>query len=201
VLRLPSGHAVPITFNVFRTTGSALMLGHDADALRAESMTIDEYYRPFESNGHRLSLATAVNDAIRGEYRAGSGAALTMNSDRTLWIFCGTAPDHRLRYVGQSFTEAIQHFYADPITDLLVNDGVWALAALVEELQPAVAAAAVAKNDVASLVEDLLADPVTRAQVTLEAARRAVRAGRARFDDSSPYACLVHGVPTAAVHR
>lgn len=162
-------------------------------------MSIDEYYRPFESGGHRLSLATTVNDAIRGEYRASRGVALTMNSDRTLWIFCGTAPDHRLRYVDQSFAEVLRHFYADPITDLLVNDGVWALAGLVEQFAPAAAASAVTKNDVASLVEDLLEDAPTRALVTLEAARAAVQGGRASFDAASPFASYVYAATPAGL--
>ncbi|GAB2891874.1 hypothetical protein GCM10027074_70090 [Streptomyces deserti] len=173
---LPDGTAQPITFNVFRLSGKAAELRDD---LLEGTRTMKEYYAPFESGTNRLTLATAVNDAIRGAYAPSPGAAVTLNSDGTFWIFAGTAPDRRLILDGQHFDEAMHHFFADPITRFLVDDGVWALADLVARLDPATHDAAMAKNDVASLVEDLLAPDDVRLAVTLLTAQRQIDQGRA----------------------
>ena len=175
-LVLADGRSIPITFNVFRRSGKAAELRDD---LFSESQTIKQYYSPFESGSDKLTLATAVNDAIRGTYDAGSGAAITMNSDGTFWIFAGTAPDRRLLFNGQSFDDAMAYFFADPITHFLTAEGIWALADIVSQLSPGVHDAALAKNDVACLVEDLLAPEDVRLAVTLAAARWMVASGRA----------------------
>ncbi|WP_283134702.1 radical SAM protein [Rhizohabitans arisaemae] len=175
---MDDGRVLPITFNVFRLSGKAAALRDD---LSAESQTIKEYYAPYESGSNRLTLATKVNDAIRGTYAASTGVAVTMDSDGTFWIFGGTAPDRRLTFNGQSFTAAMTHFFADPITHLLVEEGLWYLADLVDILDPATHAAALGKNDVAALVEDLLAPEDVRLAVTLLAARWAVARGRVSF--------------------
>lgn len=177
---LPDGASLPITFNVFRLSGKAAELRDD---LLDGTLTIREYYAPFETGPQRLTLATTVNDAIRGTYAASPGAAVTLNSDGTFWIFAGTAPDRRLLFDGQTFDEAMAHFFADPITHLLVDEGIWELAGLVASLDPATHDAAVAKNDVASLVEDLLAPDDVRLAVTLLAAQRMLRDGKAGIDE------------------
>ena len=78
--------------------------------------------------------------------------------------------------------EVARWFFADPLTDFLVHDGVWLLADLVADTDPALVERIMAKNDVASLVEDLLADPQIRLRVTRQAIERAVAAGRAAFE-------------------
>lgn len=55
---------LPITFNVMRFSGKAEDL-HDSEELSTNSMTIKEYYTPFERAPGRLNLATTVNDAIK----------------------------------------------------------------------------------------------------------------------------------------
>ena len=140
--------------------------------MRKASMTMEDYYSPFETSEHRLSLATAINDAIRGSYTPDDGLAVTLNSDMRFWIFTGTAPDRYLRLHDQSFADAVAYFFADPITHMLVNEGIWTLADIVAELDPQRQAAAMAKNDTASLVDDLLGDPSTLAAVTLIAIHR-----------------------------
>lgn len=175
---LPDSQSIPITYNVLRLSGKAASL----DASRIdESRSIKEYYAPFETGGNRLSLATTVNDAIRGTYTDSGGAALTMNSDGTYWIFCGTAPDRRAVLAGESFSESMGYFFEDPVTVLLVEGGIWDLVEIVENLDPQTAHAAVAKNDVACLVEDLLDDPRMLLSASIVAAARLVRSGRAIF--------------------
>lgn len=187
-LLLPSGKTVPLTFNVFRRSGKALRLAEDH---RDASKTIREYYGPFESRPGNLSLATAVNDAIRGDYTASAGVAVTLNSDGTFWIFCGTAPDRKLLLEKQSFAEAVAYFFDDPITHLLVDEGIWALSDLVMEMDPKTHAAALAKNDSASLVDDLLAPDDVRLAVTLISAQQQVTRNRARVDAGHPLAGLL----------
>lgn len=170
-------HRIPITFNVFRESGAAESLSADERArMRQASMTMEDYYSPFETSEHRLSLATAVNDAIRGSYTPDDGLAVTLNSDMRFWIFTGTTPDRYLHLKDQTFTEAVAYFFGDPVTHLLVNEGIWTLADIVEQLDPATHTAAIAKNDTASLVNDLLAKPETSAAVTLIALDRMRRA-------------------------
>ncbi|HEY0698757.1 MAG TPA: 4Fe-4S cluster-binding domain-containing protein [Micromonospora sp.] len=182
-LVLPGGGEIPITFNVFRRSGKASEL---ADGHHESSRTIREYYGPFETGGGRLSLATTVNDAIRGSYTASPGVAVTLNSDGTFWIFCGTAPDRRLLLGRETFAEAVATFFQDPITHLLVEEGVWSLSDLVLELDKEVHATAMAKNDVASLVEDLLDAEDIRLAVTLITIRRFLTEGRATLDPAHP---------------
>jgi hypothetical protein len=177
-LVLSDGRAIPITFNVFRLSGKAAQLHDD---LLDGTLTIRDYYAPFESGPNRLTLATAVNDAIRGTYTADAGAAITMNSDGTIWIFAGTAPDRRMTFQGLDFRTAMIRFFADPITHLLASEGVWALADLVSRLDPPAHIAALAKNDVACLVEDLLAPDDVRLAVTLLAARWMITTGRGQI--------------------
>ncbi|MFI6285013.1 4Fe-4S cluster-binding domain-containing protein [Streptomyces sp. NPDC051018] len=188
LLVLPGGMTVPLTFNVFRRSGKALRLTEDHSGA---TKTIREYYGPFESRPGNLSLATAVNDAIRGEYTASTGVAVTLNSDGTFWIFCGTAPDRRLLLEKQSFAEAVAYFFEDPITHLLVDEGIWALSDLVMEMDPRTHAGALAKNDSASLVDDLLAPDDVRLAVTLIAAHRQVTRDRATVDAEHPLARML----------
>lgn len=183
-LVLPSGRVVPITFNVFRASGKASGLAERAQ-LSDQSKTIREYYGPFERQPGRLVLATTVNDAIRGNYADTGGLAITMNSDGRFWIFCGTAPDRHLMLGADDFAGAISFFFQDPITRLLVDDGVWALSDIVSELDPTTVRLAVAKNDVASLVENLLARPEIRLAVTLIAIHRLWREDRLTLAETS----------------
>ncbi|SCL36238.1 4Fe-4S single cluster domain-containing protein [Micromonospora pallida] len=187
-LVLPDGREIPITFNVFRRSGKASEL---AEGHHDTSRSIHEYYNPFETGSRRLSLATTVNDAIRGNYAASSGVAVTLNSDGTFWIFCGTAPDRRLLLGQESFAEAVATFFQDPITHLLVEEGVWSLSDLVIELDKEVHAAAMAKNDVASLVEDLLDAEDVRLAVTLVATQKLLAEGRATLDGSHPLGAVL----------
>jgi hypothetical protein len=170
-LVMPDGRTIPITFNVMRFSGKASDLAEDEE-LRGRTKDIREYYKPFETGPGRLNLATAVNDAIRGTYAASTGAAITLNSDGLLWIFCGTSPDRKLMLGQTTFQSSMRHFFRDPITRFLVEDGVWALADLVAVLDPPVHAAALHKNDMAFLVEDLLASEDVRLAVTLCVTRR-----------------------------
>ncbi len=196
-LVLPSGKRIPLTYNVFRVSGKAGQLAERSD-LSKHSKTVREYYGPFETGEARLSLATTVNDAIRGSYTHSSGLAVTLNSDGRFWIFCGTAPDRQLVLGSHTFQQAMATFFEDPITRLLVDDGVWALSDLVLELDPAVHRAAIGKNDVAALVDDLLCRPDILLAVTLLAIREYVAAGRlqlagaaAELDLSMPESQLV----------
>lgn len=189
-LLLESGKILPITFNVFRRSGKAADLRDD---LMQGSLTIKDYYSPFESRPHRLTLATAVNDAIRGSYRPDSGVAITMNSDGTFWIFAGTAPDRRLMFQGQRFSDAMSYFFGDPVTHLLVEEGVWVLADIVARLSPDVHAAALAKNDVACLVEDLLAPDDVRLAATLAATRWMIASGRGAVKGDPEMGSLITG--------
>jgi len=63
---------------------------------------------------------------------------------------------------------------------------VWALSDVVAELDPLCCTAAVAKNDVASLVEDLLAAPAVRLAVTLVALHRLLGEDRLHVDGLPP---------------
>lgn len=170
VIRTRNGRNIPMTYNVFRVSGKAQELAEGAELSR-HGKSIREYYGPFETGEAKLSLATAVNDAIRGSYTPTPGVAVTLNSDGRFWIFCGTSPDRQLVLGAETFQEAVATFFEDPITRLLVNDGIWALSDLVLELAPDVHQAALAKNDVASLVDDLLCTPEIRLAVTLLATR------------------------------
>lgn len=187
-LLLPDGREIPLTFNVFRRSGKALQLSEDHSGA---TKTIREYYGPFESRPGNLSLATAVNDAIRGEYANSTGVAVTLNSDGTFWIFCGTAPDRKLLLKKQSFAEAVAYFFDDPITHLLVEEGIWSLSDLVMEMAPKTHEAALAKNDSASLVDDLLAPDDVRLAVTLIAAHQQVTRNRATVDAEHPLAGML----------
>lgn len=180
-LVLPGGRSAPITFNVFRVSGKAARLTERSE-LSSRSKTIREYYGPFENRQGQLVLATTVNDAIRGRYTDTGGLAITMNSDGRFWIFCGTAPDRHLVLGDRTFPEAIAYFFQDPITRLLVDDGVWTLADIVADLDPVTCQAAIAKNDVASLVDDLLVRPEVRLAVTIVAIGRFVAEGRLSVD-------------------
>ena len=175
-LVLPGGARVPLTYNVFRVSGKAAELSERTE-LSQHTKTIREYYGPFETGEARLSLATAVNDAIRGSYTHSPGLAVTLNSDGRFWIFCGTSPDRQLVLGRESFQQAMVTFYEDPITRLLVDEGVWALSDLVLELAPEVHRAAIEKNDMAALVDDLLCTADVRLAVTLIAARHYLAAG------------------------
>lgn len=186
----PSGAEIPITFNVFRRSGKAAELGLEHDD---STRTIKEYYGAFETGEGRLSLATAVNDAIRGGYPPSSGLAVTLNSDGTFWIFCGTSPDRKLILDGHDFEAAVRYFFGDPITHLLVDEGVWALADLVAALDPPAYEAAIAKNDMASLVDDLLAAADVRWAVTLVAASQLFNQKRLGFRDGDRLNVLISG--------
>jgi hypothetical protein len=188
VLVLPSGEELPMTFNVFRRSGKAAEL---TDEHRDRSQTIREYYGPFETGEGRLTLATTVNDAIRGTYSASPGVAVTLNSDGTFWIFCGTSPDRRLTLGSHSFAAAVATFFQDPITHLLVDEGVWGLSDLVVELDPPAHLAAMAKNDVACLVEDLLVSPDVRLAVTLIATQRLLASRRGRLGPAHPLTSIL----------
>lgn len=185
-LVLPNGRSAPITFNVFRLSGKASTLVEGAE-LSTKSKTIREYYGPFEKRQGKLVLATAVNDAIRGSYTDTGGLAVTMNSDGRFWIFCGTAPDRQLILGQASFPDAITFFFQDPITRLLVDDGVWAMSDIVADLDPVSCQVAIAKNDSASLVDDLLARSDVRLAVTMIAMQRFMTEGRLQ----------VEGIPTS----
>jgi hypothetical protein len=180
-LVLPNGRSAPVTFNVFRASGKAGQLGERSE-LSSQSKTIREYYGPFENRQGQLILATTVNDAIRGRYSDTGGLAVTMNSDGRFWIFCGTAPDRQLLLGQKTFPEAISYFFEDPLTRLLVDDGVWTLADIVADLDPAACKAAIAKNDVAALVDDLLVRPEVRLATTIIAMGRFVAEGRLQVD-------------------
>lgn len=192
-LVMSDGRRVPITFNVMRFSGKASDLAED-EGLRAGTKGIREYYKPFETGPGRLNLATAVNDAIRGIYAASSGAAITLNSDGLLWIFCGTAPDRKLMLGQETFQSSMRHFFKDPITRFLVEDGVWALADMVAVLDPPAHAAALGKNDVAFLVEDLLASEDVRLAATICVTRRMLDRGAVRIG-GSPALPGFHGMP------
>ncbi|HEU5160835.1 MAG TPA: radical SAM protein [Streptosporangiaceae bacterium] len=180
-LLLPDGRSAPITFNVFRASGKAGRLTERSE-LSSRSKSIREYYGPFENRQGQLVLATAVNDAIRGRYTNTGGLAVTMNSDGRFWIFCGTAPDRHLVLGQKTFSAAIEYFFEDPLTRLLVDDGVWALADIVADLDPRTCRTAIAKNDVASLVDDLLFRPEVRLAATIIAIGRFAAEGRLRLD-------------------
>ncbi len=185
-LVLPNGRSAPITFNVFRASGKAGRLAERSE-LSSQSKTIREYYGPFESRQGQLVLATTVNDAIRGRYSDTGGLAVTMDSDGRFWIFCGTAPDRQLVLGEKTFPEAIAYFFEDPITRLLVDDGVWALTDIVADLDPAACQTAIEKNDVASLVDDVLVRPEVRLAVTIIAIGRFVAEGRLRVDGAPEF--------------
>ncbi len=180
---MPGGKVAPITFNILRFSGKASELPVE---LKRDTKGVREYYKPFETGADRLTLAMAVNDAIRGSYTASDGLALTLNSDGTLWIFCGTSPDRKLKLGQKSFQQSVEHFFDDPITHLLVNDGVWALAELVEQLDPGTHARAMAKNDVAFLVEDLLDPADVRLAVTLLVLKTMSEQQRISLADDEP---------------
>jgi hypothetical protein len=180
-LVMPNGRSAPITFNVFRASGKAGRLAERSE-LSSRSKTIREYYGPFESREGQLVLATTVNDAIRGRYTDTGGLAVTMNSDGRFWIFCGTAPDRQLVLGQRTFSESIAYFFEDPLTRLLVDDGVWTLADIVADLDPTTCQVAIAKNDVAALVDDLLVRPEVLLAVTIIAMGRFVAEGRLRVD-------------------
>ncbi|MDQ2837925.1 MAG: 4Fe-4S cluster-binding domain-containing protein [Actinomycetota bacterium] len=176
-LVMPGSLRIPLTYNVFRVSGKASQLAESSD-LSKQSKTVREYYGPFETGEARLSLATTVNDAIRGSYTQAAGLAVTLNSDGRFWIFCGTAPDRQQTLGSDAFQQAMRTFFEDPITRLLVDDGVWALSDLLLELDPAVHQEAIGKNDVAALVDDLLCRPDILLAVTLLAVRQYLADGR-----------------------
>jgi hypothetical protein len=188
-----NGKSAPITFNVLRFSGKASTL---PDELRKETKGVREYYKPFETGTNRLTLATAINDAIRGSYTPTTGLSITLNSDGTLWIFCGTSPDRKLKLGQNNFHDSVRHFFADPITHLLVDDGVWALADLVRQLDAKTHANAMLKNDVAFLVEDLLAPEDVRLAVTILLLRLMHEKQQVALSEDSPVRALLDAHPS-----
>jgi hypothetical protein len=181
ILVLANGREIPITYNVFRYSGGAA--GWDTPQA-SDQRSVREYFQQFETAPGKLVLATAVNDALHGRYAVEPGVAITLNSDGQYWIFCGTSPDRKQSFVGQSFDDAVSTFYRDPITRLLVSDGIWALLELVAMIDPDTARRAEAKDDITALVDDLLADPAIRLQVTTKIVDRMVADGDAVLLDS-----------------
>lgn len=176
-LTLPGGQSVPMTFNPFRASGKAADLT-ERDEMRRRSSTIREYYGEYEHGPGDLVLATTVNDAIRGRYADTGGLNITMHSDGRFWIVSGTSPDRQLTLSDADFHGAIEYFFRDPITRLLVDDGVWALADIIREIDPDTVGAVIARNDVTSLVDDLLAGADLRLAVTIVALHRQLDEGR-----------------------
>lgn len=180
-LIVADGRKIPITYNVFRFSGGAE--SWDRGKIKSDR-SAREYFRSFETSPGKLVLATAVNDAIRGKYDVEDGVAITLHSDGTFWIFCGTAPDRKLQFSGQRFGEAVAYFYEDPITRFLASEGVWRLTELVKDINPQIAEAAIAKNDITSIVDDILADPLVRLRTTMLIANQMIADGSAILDGS-----------------
>lgn len=179
---LPNGKSMPISYSILRFSGRAAEL---PDVLRGFTKNIREYYKPLETGANKLSLATTMERAVGGMERDGkeNGVAMTLASDGFLSIFCGTAPDRKLALGEADFKTSLEHFFQDPITHLLVEDGIWMLTELVGRLDPATRDRAVAKNDVVHLVDDLLEDDRIRLAVTLFALRRMVEKGTISLRD------------------
>lgn len=182
---------LPINFNVMRFSGAATGLQTDKE-LAENTMSIAEYYQPYEKEPGQLTLATTVNDAIKTGYVASEGVAITLNSDGEYWIFAGTAPDRKLMLGNQTFNESIAHFYKDPITRFLVTDGIWALAELVSKLNRTNYELALVKNDMAFFVEDLLADPKVRLAVTLLVLQSQAQKNEIKLSDQFEYAEILN---------
>ena len=173
----------PITYNVFRLAGKAKEL---EESSLPDTQSIRQYYPGFGSDdgGDTVNLATAVNDAIHGQYSDADGVAITLDSDGMYWIFCGTAPDRRLDLAScSSFTEAITHFCRDPITVLLLEHGIWEIWEIVEAIDEELAARVLAENDVTRFVESLLENEHVLWSVSAVAAGRLYRDGRIELDE------------------
>lgn len=193
----PDARSFPITYNVFRLAGKAKEL---EESSLPDTQSIRQYYTGFGSDDEddSLNLATAVNDAIHGQYSDAAGAAITLDSDGTYWIFCGTAPDRRLDLAScSSFAEAIIHVCRDPITVLLLERGMWEIWEIVEAIDEELAQRVLAENDVTRFVESLLENEHVLWAASAIAAGRLYREGRIDLDDMPEMLTHVLSLPEA----
>lgn len=173
-ITLPDGAGFGLTYAPLRFAGSGEAF---ADEFRQDEKSIREHFAQFEQGG-RFRISSSVYDSLEGVYRPVHGVAVTLDSNGLYWIFGATAPDRRLLLGHKSFAESLDYFFADPVTVFCLERGIWSLAALVDTLSKDTYDRAVAKNDIAFLVEDLLEDPNLRLQVTIELCSLFDHAGR-----------------------
>lgn len=170
-IELPSGVSLPVTLNVFRFSGKGISY---AEAFALKTLPMKTYYAPFEESSRRLVLGRAINDAIKGRYFPVEGLSITLDFDGSLYIFTGTAPDRRAHIRTHSFAESVAWFYRDPITRVLLSDGLYWLCDTVALVDPELVDSTIAINDVCVVVDALLRDDVLRAFATVMAIRELV---------------------------
>ncbi len=174
---LPDGTAIPFTYNVLRLSGAAAELKQRITPQKRAQ----DHYKTFEGKDGRLSLATMVNDSVNGKYIESSGLSITLDSDGQYWIFCGTAPDRKLRFGTLGFQESVRYFMRDPISQFLIEEGVWRLADLVRDVDPNLCDDVLAMNDTTFMVDELLKDADTRLKVTLSVLKEQQKRGTVRI--------------------
>lgn len=163
-LILPSGLAIPMTYNVMRMSGAAELLKDHVSPQK----DIKSYFKEFEASDGSFTPGTLVNDAINGSYAASKGFSPTLDADGSIWVFCASAPDRHSHLSERSFHDTIAFVMEDPVSRLLVNEGVWRLVEIVTKYDRAHAARVLKMNDITSIVEQLLRPADLRLRVTLE---------------------------------
>lgn len=166
-LTLSCGQEIPITYSTLRLSGAAATL----KGMIEPEKSVKDYFKSYENVEGVLSPATLLNDAVNGSYESSEGVSLTLDADGSIWIFCGTSPDRQAQFGQGTFQETIDFFLQDPITRLLLADGVWKLADIVSQFDRTRALEVLAMNDMTSMVEELLRDEETRLYVTVQIIR------------------------------
>ncbi len=151
-------------------------------ALPAQS-TIAQFGKRFEDGqGHSVPARTYNGP----EVKALDGLACIFEDDGAIKILEGNAPDRvaNLAALG-SWREVMDHFYADPITVLLVREGPDALAALIGDRYPRAASVAEDHNELYHLVARMLEAPEQALYATLRALELHIREGLVSAPDEA----------------
>jgi hypothetical protein len=167
--------SLKITYNVMRFSGAAA-----ANQLPRlpEDVSMMQYFMK-HADQPALKLSQAINDASRGAYTFNPAAAITIDSDGSLFIFAASPPD-RLGELGWRLSEIRDFFSLDPLTQWLYHLGPLPLLRFMQSLAPQRSALALATEDITSLVPTLLGDPLERTAARLEAVKELCMAGFVR---------------------
>nr|WP_281275020.1 hypothetical protein [Geomonas oryzae] len=176
VISLPGHVTLPVTFNVLRFTGKGSQL---QKKLADRTLSLQQYFAPFEDSPERLVLSRAINDAVKAKYYPYDGVSITLDYDGSLHVFTATAPDRRCNIRTHTFAESLKWFYGDPITRVLLSEGPYWLCETLQPVAPSLVADALRRNDVCSLVETLLSDARICGFVTAIALKALINSGLA----------------------
>jgi len=182
LLVLPNGKTIPFTFNVLRFTGKGV---NYVNSYSAKTIPMLDYYRPFHDENDNLVLGMAINDAVDGSYYKIKGLSITIDYDGSLFIYTATAPDMRANLVTHNFVQSIDHFYRDPITHVLLSDGLYSLLRLVAEIDEGIVTKSLQQNDMTAVVASLLSNENVLLYATLRSVQMLIKAGKIGVSDNT----------------